>query len=190
VKKYLGIVIIALIFLCGTAQGSDLTISYGEDTWNESLCSKGVETHALEIDFKTPYNEWLDYGVATNWVWSKTNPGRTINGDAYFGGTDISLILAGRLTAHKKISKRVFVEGFGGFGLMFLDRQPEMGPRHLVGNFGARIGYEFDGWSIVYTIEDHWSVPGYKSDKGHNRHLIGIRIPFSFFSRKEKSNAV
>lgn len=182
-RKYLGIIIIALVFLCNQAQASDLTISYGEDIWNESWRSEGVETHALVLDFKTPYNEWLDYGVATHWVWSKTDPGRIING-TYFEGTNISLILSARLTVHGMISKRIFVEGFGGLGLMFLDRQPEMGPRHLVGSFGAGIGYEFDGWSVMYEVE-HLSILGYRGDKGHNRHLIGIRIPFSFYSSKK-----
>jgi len=183
-RKYLGIVIIALIFLCGTAQASELTISYGENIWNESWCSPGVETHALEIDFKTPWNEWLDYGVVTHLIWSETNPGRVINGNAYFEGTDVSLIWAGRLTAHTMVSERIFIEGFGGFGLMVLDKQPEMGPRHLAGNFGAGIGLEFDGWGVVYRV-DHWSMFRYKGDKGHNRHYIGVRIPFSFFSSKK-----
>lgn len=179
IKFYQRFTIILAALCCllyGTAQAADLTISYGKDVWVESWTSKVVKTHALELELKRPYNRWLDTGIAAHTVWSETNPSCIING-SHFGGTDLSLIIAGRLIAHKALSKHVFVEGFGGFGLVFLDRPPEIGPRSYVGNFGAIVGYKFDKWSILYKV-DHWSVPFYRGDKGHNRHYIGIRVAF------------
>jgi len=156
---------------CGSVQASELTVSYGEDIWVESWCSKDVETRAFELELKTSYNRWLDIGVVAHTVWSETSQG-------HFWGTDLSLILAGRLIAHKMLSERIFVEGFGGLGWILLGEPPEIGRRPYVGNFGAAIGYKFDRWSIMYRA-DHWSVPFYRGDKGHNRHYIGIRIPFT-----------
>lgn len=175
-KRLVLVLAIAIYLSCGTAWAADLTISYGKDIWVESWVSKFVKTHALELEFRTPYNKWLDIGVAAHTVWSETSPDCIID-NTHFGGTNLSLILVGRLIAHKAISKRVFVEGFGGLGLILLDRPPEIGPKSYVGNFGASIGYKFDRWSILYRA-DHWSVPLYRGDKGHNRHYIGIRVPF------------
>jgi hypothetical protein len=184
-NKYLRTALIVFMLcyvLCETAWTADLTISYGKDIWIESWVSKFVKTHALELELKTPHNRWLDIGIATHTIWSETNPDRIIDG-TYFGGTDLSLILAGRLIAHKMISERIFIEGFGGIGLITLNHPPEIGQRAYIGNFGASIGYKLDRWSILYRV-DHWSVPFYKGDKGHNRHYVGVRYPFGSGAKK------
>ena len=168
---------IILVLTVVISNAADLTISYGKDVWVESWVSKLVKTHAIELELKAPHNKWLDIGIAAHTVWSETSPGCIID-NTHFGGTDLSLILVGRLITHRAISKQIFVEGFGGFGLVLLDRPPEIGPKFYVCNFGAGIGYKFDGWSILYRA-DHYSVPLYKEDRGHNRHYIGIRIPFN-----------
>lgn len=164
-----------VLLLCSMASAADLTISYGKDIWARSWTSEPVKTYALELELKAPYNKWLDIGIAAHTVQSITNPGCTID-STYFSGTDTTLILVGRLIAHKDISKHIFIEGFGGPGLLTLDHPPEIGERDYIANCGASIGYRFDNWSLIYKV-DHYSVPFYR-DRGHNRHYIGIRIPF------------
>jgi len=174
--KQLILALAITLFLTVPAYALDLTISYGKDTWIESWCSKDVKTRAFELELKTPYNKWLDIGIAAHTVWSDTVPGHIID-DVYFGGTDLNLIIVGRLIIRRMLSERVFIEGFGGLGLVTLDSPPEIGDKPYVGNFGMSIGYKFDKWSILYRA-DHYSVPLYKGDKGHNRHYIGVRVPF------------
>ena len=164
---------------------SEVSLSYGEDvTWNQSWCSKGVETHELEVEVKTqvPDLDWLDKGIVVNKVWSDVNPGQLIDG-VYFSGRTTSFIIALRLTARKTLYKNIFAEGYGSLGWMIQNEHPELGSNPdvcnlaAVGNFGANIGYDFGSFSVAYGI-GHWSNWATKGDKGHNRHYLKIRIPF------------
>lgn len=186
-KKYFIILTAFMLCLILPAQipAAELGISYGEDTsWSPSWCSKGVETHEFELELKTSIEDmnWLYAGIVVNRVWSDVNPGHVIDG-MYFSGKTVNFIVALRLTARGTLYKNVFVEGYGSLGWMFPNEHPEIGSNPdvcnlaAVGNFGGNIGYDFGSFAVVYGV-GHWSNYLTGGDKGHNRHYIGIRIPF------------